>query len=214
MRNIGNQALYFICEKGQTTGFAAHYGANALSPLLRMLEAKQLQFEMGPHLSITHLFEHLDYEGNYQNPRLADADMFCRRIPDSELSAYNEAYKSGSLYEMRMFFELDKNDFQMEYNLNCPWYRTMGSFCIDLDVGLENVRTLLAHAEQYHITDFGRLVTIYQNSTGITEKLESSRGSMRFEEYLNSPQAEEDRRRYREAVDRQAEPDEEEMEER
>lgn len=123
---MGNQAIYLIHEKGKTTGFAAHYGANALSPLWRMLEAQQLQFELGPHLSITHLFEHLDYEGNYQNPRLADEDMFCRRIPDSELSSYNEAYKKGSLYEMRVLFELDKNGLQMEYNPNCPWYRTMG----------------------------------------------------------------------------------------
>ena len=37
---------------------------------------------------------------------------------------------------------------------------------------------------------------------------------MRFEEYLDSSQSEEDRRRYRKIVDRQAEPDEEEMEER
>lgn len=206
---MGNQAIYLIHEKGKTIGFAAHYGANALSPLWRMLEAQQLQFELGPHLSITHLFEHLDYEGNYQNPRLADEDMFCRRIPDSELSSYNEAYKKGSLYEMRVLFELDKNGLQMEYNPNCPWYRTMGCFSIDLDVGLENVRTLLAHAKQYNITDFGRLVTIYQNSTGITEKLESARGAMRVEEYMDSPQAEEDRRRYRAMVDSRSDADEE-----
>lgn len=206
---MGNQAIYLIHEKGKTTGFAAHYGANALSPLWRMLEAQQLQFELGPHLSITHLFEHLDYEGNYQNPRLADEDMFCRRIPDSELSSYNEAYKKGSLYEMRVLFELDKNGLQMEYNPNCPWYRTMGCFSIDLDVGLENVRTLLAHAKQYNITDFGRLVTIYQNSTGITEKLESARGAMRVEENMDSPQAEEDRRRYRAMVDSRSDADEE-----
>lgn len=206
---MGNQAIYLIHEKGKTTGFAAHYRANALSPLWRMLEAQQLQFELGSHLSITHLFEHLDYEGNYQNPRLADEDMFCRRIPDSELSSYNEAYKKGSLYEMRVLFELDKNGLQMEYNPNCPWYRTMGCFSIDLDVGLENVRTLLAHAKQYNITDFGRLVTIYQNSTGITEKLESARGAMRVEEYMDSPQAEEDRRRYRAMVDSRSDADEE-----
>lgn len=214
MNIIGSQAIYLIHEKGQTTGFAAHYGANALSPLWRMLEAQQLQFELGPHLSITHLFEHLDYEGSYQNPRLADENMFCRRIPDSELSSYNEAYKSGSLYEMRVLFELDKNGFQMEYNPNCPWYHNMGVFSIDLDVGLENVRTLLAHAKQYNITDFSRLVNIYQNSTGITEKLESARGYMRMTEYLDSPQAEEDRRRYRQMVDSHAGNEDEEMEER
>lgn len=58
---------------------------------------------------------------------------------------------------MRMVFDLGQNDFMMEYNPNCPWYRTMGSFFIDLDVGLDNVKKLLAHAEERGITDFGRL---------------------------------------------------------
>jgi hypothetical protein len=115
---------------------------------------------------------------------------------------------------MRFIIDLDRNDFQMTYNPNCPWYRTMGSFTIDLEVGIDNVKKLLAHAEERNIKDFGRLLTIYENSTGLADKLESARGYMRFEEYLDSPQAEADRRRYRELIDRQAEPDEEEMEER
>ena len=90
----------------------------------------------------------------------------------------------------------------------------MGSFSIDLDTGLENVCKLLEYAEKKGISDFGGLLTIYQRSTGLEDKLEYARGYMRFEEYLDSPQAKEDRRRYRELVDRQAQPDEEEMEER
>lgn len=38
--------------------------------------------------------------------------------------------------------------------------------------------------------------TIYQRSTGLEDKLEYARGYMRFEEHLDSPQAQEDRERY------------------
>ncbi len=82
---------------------------------------------------------------------------------------------------------------------------------------MANVQKLLAHAEQRGITDFGRLLTIYHRSTGLEDKLESARGYMRFEEYLESPQAQEDRERYRRLLDHQEELDEEtdeEMEER
>ena len=72
----------------------------------------------------------------------------------------------------------------------------MGVYSLDLDVGLDNVRKLLAYAEERGITDFGRLLSIYHNSTGLAEKLDAARDSMRVEEYLKSPQAQEDRERY------------------
>ena len=56
-------------------------------------------------------------------------------------------------------------------------------------------------------------ITIYDRSTGLDKMLENARGSMRLEEYLDSPEAEEQRQRYRELADRQAEPESEEMEE-
>lgn len=140
--------------------------------------------------------------------------MFFQAISLPEMKVCLNDFQNRSNFEMQFIIDLDRNDFQMTYNPNCPWYRTMGSFTIDLDVGIDNVKKLLAHAEERNIKDFGRLLTIYENSTGLADKLESARGYMRFEEYLDSPQAEEDRRRYRELIDRQAEPDEEEMEER
>jgi hypothetical protein len=211
---MGNRAIYMIRENGENNGFTVHHEANALSPLLRLLQVNTLRESLSGTPSISHVFEHLDYDGKYQNPRLDDADMFCKRIVPAEMAAYQEAYAKGSEFEMRMVFDLAQNCFMMEYNPNCPWYRAMGSFSIDLDVGLENVRRLLAYAEERGITDFGRLLTVYHRSTGLEDKPEYARGYMRFEEYLDSPQAEEERRRYRELIDRQAEPDEEEMEER
>ena len=211
---MSNPAIYIIRENGENHFFSAYYGANALSPLLRLSQAKAVQETLPEYPPINHVFENLDYGGNYRNPRLDDADMFCKRIPPNEMSHYNKDYAERSSFQMRMLFDLDQNSFMMEYNPNCPWFRTMGSFSIDLDAGLENVRKLLEHAEKKGISDFGALLTIYQRSTGLEDKLEYARGYMRFEEYLDSPQAEEDRRRYRELVDRQAQPDEEKMEER
>ena len=211
---MGNRAVFLLHEQGENYYFTAHHGANALSPLLRLTQAKQLQEQLPQSQSIAHIFEHLDYDGKYQPERLQDSDMFFQAISLPEMKVCLSDFQNRSNFEMRFIIDLDRNDFQMTYNPNCPWYRTMGSFTIDLEVGIDNVKKLLAHAEERNIKDFGRLLTIYENSTGLADKLESARGYMRFEEYLNSPQAEEDRRRYRELIDRQAEPDEEEMEER
>lgn len=210
---MGSRAIYLIREKGKTMGFSVYQGANALSPLLRLYQAKEIQKSLPEPNSITHIFGHLDYGGNYRNPRLADEDMFAAYLSPDELRTYNAAYKKGSLIEMRMLFELDKNVFEMEYNPNCPWYRTMGVYSIDLDAGLNNVQKLLTHAEECGISDFGRLLTIYNNSTGLAEKLDAARDSMRVEEYLNSPQAQEDRERYWRLFGRQEDLDNEEMEE-
>jgi hypothetical protein len=214
---MGNRAIYIIRESGENNFFSVYHGANALPPLLRMFQAKKLQEALLRQESVSHIFEHLDYDGAYQNPRLDDADMFCKRIPPAEMPEYNKTYAKRSEYEMRMVFDLDQNCFMMEYNPNCPWYRTMGSFSIDLDVGLDNVQKLLDHVEERGITDFGRLLAIYHRSTGLEDKLESARGYMRFEEYLDSPQAQEDRERYWRMFGHPEELDEEtaeEMEER
>ena len=211
---MGNRAIFILHEQGESYYVTAHHGANALSPLLRLTQAKQLQEQLTQPQSIAHIFEHLDYDGKYQQERLQDSDMFFQAISLPEMKVCLNDFQNRSNFEMQFIIDLDRNDFQMTYNPNCPWYRTMGSFTIDLDVGIDNVKKLLAHAEERNIKDFGRLLTIYENSTGLADKLESARGYMRFEEYLDSPQAEEDRRRYRELIDRQAEPDEEEMEER
>ena len=124
-----------------------------------------------------------------------------------------DAYAKGRQLEMWITLDVEENQCILEYNPNCPWYRTMGSYSIDLDKGLENVRRLLEYGQEQGITDFNRLLAVYHNSTGLGEKLEDARGNMRLSEYLDSPQAEEQRRRYREMLE-QEEPEngEEEME--
>ncbi|MDK2967677.1 MAG: hypothetical protein PWP53_3289 [Lacrimispora sp.] len=117
---------------------------------------------------------------------------------------------------MRIILDLDHDNCLLEYNRNCPWYQSMDSLSIPISTGLENVRRLMAYADEKKIYDFDRLIAIYQQGTGIEALLEKSRGDMRLTEYLNSPQVQEDRERYRQLLDQENFDEEpaEEMEER
>lgn len=210
---MGNRAVYCLKEDRKETHFYAHYGANSLSPLLRLWQAMEIQKQLPGNQSLAHIFEHLDYDGGYQEERLPDGDMFFAGIEPGEVGAYEDTYAKGRHLEMWITLDVEENQCILEYNPNCPWYRTMGSYSIDLDKGLENVRRLLEYGEEQGITDFNRLLAVYHNSTGLGEKLEDARASMQLSEYLESPQAEEQRRRYRELLEREEpESGQEEME--
>lgn len=215
---MGNRAIYKIIERGETHAFLADWGANALSPLFRLFQAKEIQQRQG-RLSdtIAHIFEHLDYEGEYRPVRLKDADMFCRPLDKREFVEYEQLFSKKSGLEMRITLDLDHDNCLMEYNRNCPWYQTMDSLSIPVSTGIENVKKLMMYADEKEIYDFYRLIAIYHQGTGIEAMLEKSRGDMRLAEYLNSPQAQEDRERYRQLLNLQEELDgetDEEMEER
>lgn len=200
---MGNRAVYTLKEDGKETYFYTHHGANSLSPLLRLWQTMEIQKQLPEYQSLAHIFEHLDYDGGYQEERLPDGEMFFAGIEQGEVQAYKDTYARGSQLEMWITLDVEENQCILEYNPNCPWYRTMGSYSIDLDKGLENVRRLLEYGEEQGITDFNRLLAVYHNSTGLGEKLEDARASMQLSEYLESPQAEEQRRRYREMLARE-----------
>ncbi len=199
---MGNRAIYQIKEAGEWSYFTAHYGANALTPLLRLAQAMEEQ-EKDPGRSIAQVFGLLDYEGNCHSARLRDGDMVFCPVTEEELEACQKRYVSHSDFEMRITLDLDGNQCLLEYNPNCPWYRSMGSYSIDIDAGLENVRRLQEYGENQGITDFYELLAIYHNSTGLAEKLEDARGSMGLSGYTDSPQAGEQRLRYREMQERE-----------
>ena len=210
---MGNRAVYCLKEDGKETYFYAHYGANSLSPLLRLWQAMEIQKQLTGKQSLAHIFEHLDYDGGYQEERLPDGDMFFAGIEPGEVGAYEDVYAKGKQLEMWITLDVEENQCILEYNPNCPWYRTMGRYSIDIDTGVENVKRLLEYGEKHGITEFNELLAVYHNSTGLSEKLEDARASMRLSEYLESPQAEEQRRRYREMLEREEpESGQEEME--
>lgn len=215
---MGNRAIYNIIEHGETHAFFAVWGANALSPLFRLSQAKEIQQRQNSFPdTIAHIFAHLDYEGEYRLFRLCDADMFCNPLTDKEMVDYEQEFSKKSGLEMRITIDLDHDNCLLEYNHNCPWYQSMESLSIPISTGLENVRKLMAYADEKEIYDFNLLIAIYQRGTGIDAMLEKSRGDMRLTEYLDSPQAQEDRERYRNLFAHQEEWNEEiseEMEER
>ncbi len=210
---MGNRAIYQIIENGGSHIFTAHNGANALSPLLRLAQAKEVQAGMEEPQSLAYIFSHLGDDGQYHNPRLPEEDMFCNPVEPAQCRTLQERYERHSDYEMHITLDLDHDNCNLSYNPNCPWYRTMGSLSITLTDGLANVKKLLEHGEERGITDFYKLLAIYDRSTGLDKLLESTRGDMRLTEYLDSPEAAEQRQRYRDLVQQRTEPENEEMEE-
>lgn len=202
---MSQRAMYILIENSEKHCFDAHWGANALSPLLRLMQAKELQEQLPEKLSLSHILAHLDYDGEYVNPCHPDlADMFCRLIAPAEVPGYMKSYSSIGDIEMRITLDLDGNNCLMEYNRHCPWYAAMDTHYIPLDIGLQNVAKLLKAAEERGMDNFGEIFSLYHRATGLEDKLEYARGYMRLEEYLDSPQAEEERRRYREVADRRS----------
>lgn len=106
---MGNRAFFILKEKGETSYFTAYHGANALSPLLRLVQAKKLQVQLPGQKSIAHIFEHLDYDGKYQQARLMDADMFFCPVSPAGMKACMKNYKEHSQFEMRFILDLDDN---------------------------------------------------------------------------------------------------------
>ena len=207
---MGQRAIYVITEDGKSNSFFAFWGANALSPLLRLLQAKEIQKQLPERQSIAHIFEHLDYGGVYVSPRHDNpADMFCDPIADVDLSGRRTVFGHSSEIEMLVRLDLDGNNCLLEYNRNCPWYASMNNYSIPLDVGLRNVKKLLSIAEENGIDEFGQLLYVYNKATGLDKALESARASGRLDEYLNSDEARADRERFIELYGSPGEPDEE-----
>lgn len=189
--DMGHRALYRLVEQNSNAYFYAYWGANALSPLIRLQQAREIQAQIPDKQSLAHIFEHLDYNGRYVNPRANDPDMFCKRIPKEAIRDYIKGFEEKSELEMRITLDPDNNNCLLEYNRQC--YRGLGSFSIPLDTGLENVKKLLKATEEKGIDDFYRLLDIYHRATGLYTALEASKAQMDFEEHAmpeirNEPQ--------------------------
>lgn len=184
---MGNSAILILREENENFYFIAQHGANALSPLLKLTQALEWQELLEEYKSIAHIFERLDYKGNYRPERLMDVDMFFNPLTFEGAKVYMKNYEEHSELEMRFLIDLDEGFIQMEYNPNCPWYRTMGSFTFDLDEVLEKVQNLITRGNEHGINDFNKLLSIYHNSTGLADHLNHSRWFMRLEKCLGYP---------------------------
>lgn len=195
---MGNRAIYNIIENDKNNYFFAHWGANALSPLLRLSQAMELQKQLLNNPSIVHAFEHLDHDGKYIYPRKPDADMFCSKIDDITVIKYQKSYAQKSEIEMRITLDVVGNNCLLEYNNNCPWYSSMSNYSIPIDVGLNNVKKLLNIAEKKGIDSFDDLLYLYHKSTGLDKPLDIARKIQENDKYWQSDEAEEHRKIYKE----------------
>lgn len=179
---MSSKAIYHIIEKDQETWLYSFYGANALSPLLRLQQVQEIAAQMPDAPGIGHLFAHLSYEGKCHFPRLPDEEMFCRRIPENELQAYNKMFRRTMEIDMRITLDFPQNKCLLEFNYNAPSFRLMDDYSIPLDVGLENVTKLCRAAEKQGVTDFGRLCKMYYQATGLSDALDIARTSYEVEQ--------------------------------
>ena len=70
----------------------------------------------------------------------------------------------------------------------------------------------LTYADTHGIESFSELYPVYSKAVGIDAEMERARADERFDDYLNSPQAEEQRQKLRSMMNNQNEM--EELEER
>lgn len=180
---MGNRAIYTIVEEGKSEHFYAHNGANALSPVMRLQQAMEIQAEI-PN-TISHIFQHLSRAGEYQNPPLDSADMFCYSVPFDP----NES-RVGKGIEMYITINLDEKKYVLDFNEHYPMYISMGSYEIPLEVGLDSLNKVFDYANQEGIQDFYEVLKLYNDGTGISNAMEHSKQNQKEQDFLDSPEAE------------------------
>lgn len=188
---MGNHAIYSVMEHGKTEHYYSQWGANALSPMLRLQQSREISEQIGE--PINHILAHLGRDGSYQNPRLENADMFCDPIVFDETEP-----REGSGIEMFITLDLDNEKYLLDYNESFPPYISMGKYEIPIEVGMKTLRATLDHAENNGIDSFAELVNLYHQATGLDKALERSRGDYEVQKLLDSPEAEQMREKYAE----------------
>ncbi len=188
---MGNRAIYTLVEQGETSHFYSHWGANALSPIFRLQQAREIQEQI--QKPIAHIFEHLSRKGEYVSPRLPNAEMFCDSIGFDK----NEP-RQGSDIEMFITLDLDKKMCELDFNECYKPYKTMGIYNIPLDVMDKALKISLDYAEKNYLTEFSELVKIFNKCTKLDVAIEESRVNAEAEDYLNSPEAKEQQNQLKE----------------
>lgn len=183
---MSSKAIYHIIEKDRDTWLYAVYGANALSPLLRLAQAQEIAEQMTDAPGIGHIFAHLTYDGKYTFPRLPEEDMFCTPIPADKLAEYNRMFRRTMEIDMRITLDIPQNKNLLEFNYNAPSFRLMDNYAIPIDVGLDNVAGLCKAAGEQGINDFDHLCSLYYRATGLEAALAGARANHEVEQLYTS----------------------------
>lgn len=162
---MSQQALYCIVERGRESWFHAQWGANSLSPLLRLQQAYELQAQIPEHPAIAEIFEHLTTDGEYREPLPPQEELFCTPVIDFLLPQYEKTYRDTQEIEMKVRLDLDNNLCRMEFH---P-FLLMEEYAVPIDEGLNNVKLLFASAEQKGLYGYTDIYNLYLKATGLDE---------------------------------------------
>ena len=170
---MSQQALYCIIEQGREQWFHAQWGANELSPLMRLQQAYELQAQIPEHPGITNIFEHLTRYGEYKDPPAPPEELFCTPIIDFLVDEYQKNYEADKEIEMRVTLDLDNNTCRIEYNRKV--FPLLEDHTLPIDEGLKNVKLLFASAEEKGLFGFSEVYDLYLKVTGLDEAYRRNR---------------------------------------
>lgn len=202
---MGNRAIYTLIENGEPEHFYSPWGANALSPVLRLRQAQEIQEEIKKPL--THILAHLTYDGEYQNPVKNSDNLFLSAIAFDP----SEPRKESGI-EMYITLDLDQKMYTLDFNREYPPYMSMDKYQIPIEVGMKGLDKLLEYGEKNNKNSFGELLEIYNQMTGLSKAFAKSRADENFINLLNSPESEEMRAKYNRILEEESEKVEEDQE--
>lgn len=184
--SISSQAIYTIIENGETTHLYSHWGANSLTPMVRLQEALNIQMENNK--SITDIFAHLSSEGSYLDDKKA-VDSIFQKLELTE-SDFEELKKEpNSLTEMFVTLDIDNQEYTQSYNRNYAPYAYMerANFRSTFEVGLKNMQTIMDYSEKLEFSDFWDAVNYLDEKTGVGKFLKDS--MTLYETIQNTPES-------------------------
>ncbi|TCX53610.1 hypothetical protein [Dehalobacter sp. 14DCB1] len=171
---MGHRGIFKITENNYTTGYYTHWGAGTVfSGFYRLKNAYDIQVNQFPEKSISEIFGHLSYEGEYLESEDV-TDLIFEQLSEDETKTEDLDFETHSMLEMRVIYNLDSNHASIEFNRF--YHPRMGSFGIPINEAIHNVDLTLAITKENGIEDFIEASKIFEKGSGIYELLlESSR---------------------------------------
>lgn len=182
---VGHRGIFKVTENSKTTGYYTHWGAGAVfSGFYRLKNAFGIKENQHPEKSISEIFGHLSYDGEYLETEDV-TDLIFEPLTPEETEIENKDFDTHGMLEMRVTFNLDENQALIEYNRF--YHPGMGSFNIPIDHALHNVDLTISFTEEKKITDFFEAAKIFEKGSGVYELLLQSSKSKELNQELREP---------------------------
>jgi hypothetical protein len=166
---VGHRGILKVTENNKTTGYYTHWGAGTVfSGFYRLKNAFDIKENQYPEKSISEIFGHLSYNGEYLETEDVTELVFEPLTPE-ETESEDKDFNTHGMLEMRVTLNLDENHALVEYNRF--YHPGMGSFTIPIDHALHNVNLTISYAEERGITDFFEAAKIFEKGSGVYDLL-------------------------------------------